>query len=100
MGETRLLRNSSVQKVIQSFLDGEDFAAIEIILSHAEAKDWVQMRTDPPRFRPQIFIGSWANPKSHPKAGEVRILRVMTGPDSVTRAIARQGKFLYCYPWI
>jgi len=92
--------NEFAKKQISDFLDGVTFAACVVELTKLETKDWVKMRSDPPRFQPKIFVGAWADPNSHPTPGELRILRIMTGPDKVTRAIARQGKFLYCYPWM
>ncbi len=94
------MNNNYIKKKIDDYLSGVDFAASEVKLSSAESKEWVRMRSNPWRFHPQIFIGTWADPNSHPSAGEIRILRIMTGPDEVTRAIARQGKHLYCYPWL
>jgi hypothetical protein len=94
------MANQHVKDEIKKFLLGQDFASSEINLTKSEAKDWVRMRSNPWRFQPMIFIGTWADPNSHPAPGEIRILRIMTGPDQVTRAIARQGKYLYCYPWM
>jgi hypothetical protein len=94
------MANEYVKKQIEDFLEGKVFAASEITLSKADAKQWVKMRSNPARFQPQIFLGTWADPNSHPTAETIRLLRVMTGPDEVTRAIARQGKHLYCYPWM
>jgi hypothetical protein len=93
-------KNKLAIGLIASHLAGGDFTASEVKLTEAETEDWVRMRSNPPRFQPQIFVGSWANPNAHPSAGEIRVLRVLTGPDAVTRVIARQGKHLYCYPWM
>jgi len=94
------MTNEYVKKQIQDFHVGVDFAASETKLTKAETRDWVRMRSNPWRFQPQIFIGTWADPDSHPSPGEIRILRVIKGPDEITRAIARQGKHLYCFPWM
>lgn len=94
------MTNQYVKKQIEDFLAGLDFTATEVNLTKLETTDWVRMRLNPWRFQPKIFIGTWANPNSHPSPGEIRILRVMTGPDQITRAIARQGKHLFCYPWM
>ena len=94
------MANLHAKKQIEDFLSGVAFAAIEINLTKIETRDWVRMRSNPRRFQPQIFIGTWADPNSHPSPGEIRILRVMTGPDHITRAVARQGKNLFCYPWM
>lgn len=94
------MSNEYAKKQIADFLSGITFAATEVKLSPLETKEWVRMRSNPWRFQPRIFIGTWADPNSHPIPSEIRLLRVMTGPDMVTRAIARQGKHLYCYPWM
>jgi hypothetical protein len=94
------MKNIYIQKQIEDFLDGADFSTSELKLTTEETNDWVRMRSNPWRFHPQIFIGTWADPKSHPSTEPIRILRIMTGPDEITRAIARQGKHLYCYPWM
>ena len=93
-------RNQIVKKQIASFLAGEDFAAIEVHLGDVDVEEWVRMRSNPRQFQPQIFVGSWADPSFHPTPGEIRLLRIMTGPDRVTRAIARQGRNLFCFPWM
>ena len=92
--------NQVAKDLIDAHLDGEDFAATELVLSSVEVAEWVRLRTDPRRFTPSIFVGSWADAEAHPDAGDLRILRVMTGYDQVTRAIARQGRYLYAYPWM
>ena len=94
------MANEHVKKQIEDFLAGKVFAASEITLTKADTKQWVKMRSNPWRFQPQVFIGTWADPNSHPATEPIRLLRVMTGPDEITRAIARQGKHLYCYPWM
>lgn len=96
----RRTTNQVAKGLIVAHLNGEDFAATELDLSPTEAAEWVRLRTDPRRFAPSIFVGSWADATMHPEAGDLRIVRVMTGPDRVTRAIARQGKYLYAFPWM
>lgn len=91
--------NQVAKGLIEGFLAGDDFALTETVLSADEVAEWVLLRIDPKRFTPSIFLGSWANPAAHPEPTDIRILRVMTGPDEVTRSIARQGKYLYVYPW-
>lgn len=92
--------NEVAEGLIAAHLNGEDFAATEFVLAATEVDEWVRLRTDPRRFAPSIFVGSWADANAHPEVGDLRIVRVMTGPDRVTRAIARQGKYLYAYPWM
>jgi len=96
----RPMLNQVARNLITEHLEGKDFAATEVDVSAVEVDEWVRLRIDPPRFAPSIFVGSWAHATKHPTVGEIRIVRVMTGPDGVTRAIARQGKFLYAYPWM
>jgi hypothetical protein len=96
----RPANNHVAQRLIGGFLNGEDFSLTETVLSELEVADWVQLRTDPKRFTPAIFVGSWAKPTAHPDPSEIRILRVMTGHDGITRSIARQGQYLYAYPWM
>lgn len=92
--------NSVAKSLIRQWLKDESFSLTEVELRSDEVDAWVQLRNDPRRFQPSIFLGAWADPQSHPQPDEIRILRVMTGPDRVTRAIARQGKYLYAFPWM
>jgi hypothetical protein len=36
----------------------------------------------------------------HPAPGPIRIVRVITGLDGISRAIGRQGAQIYASPWI
>jgi hypothetical protein len=91
------MNNEDARKAIRDFRKTGDLRAIETSVSVEEAQDWVRMRLNPRRFAASIFVGSWGDPSKHPVEGDLRILRVITGPDGVTRAIARQGKHLYCF---
>jgi len=44
--------------------------------------------------------GDWALGSVHPAPGPIRIIRVITGLDGVSRAIGRQGAQIYASPWI
>ena len=77
----------------------EPFVVEWLELTDAETDMFVRLRWDPPHFSPDLFFGKWAHVDKHPDAGELRIVRVLTGYDGVTRAIGRQGKFLYAYPY-
>jgi hypothetical protein len=90
----------SLQDLINEYAESGRFGAAELVLDKDAAGLFVRMRRDPRRFLPDIFQGDWADPETHPRPGKVRVLRVMQGADSVIRVIARQGKFLYAYPWI
>ena len=92
--------NALAAGLIKTWLKTGDFSLTEVSLERNEVNEWVRILRDPNRFQPSLFSGEWAVRNSHPTVGEIRILRVMTGTDAVTRAIARQGKYLYAYPWL
>lgn len=91
---------AAAQSLISEYLESGDYHAEETFIDGDECLDWVKMRNDPRRFHPGLFVGAWAEPEVHPEVGPIRILRIMTGPDRVTRAIARQGKNLFVFPWL
>jgi hypothetical protein len=79
---------------------GEPFRVAELLLDPEGAGRFVQFRFNPPRFTPKIFDGDWALGNVHPEPGPIRIVRVITGLDGVSRAIGRQGAQIYASPWI
>jgi hypothetical protein len=79
---------------------GEPFRVAELVLDPDLAARFVQFRSNPPRFTPKIFDGNWALSSAHPQPGPIRIVRVITGSDGVSRAIGRQGAQIYASPWI
>jgi hypothetical protein len=79
---------------------GEPFRVAELILDQDCAGRFVQFRANPQRFTPKIFDGDWALGNAHPEPGPIRIVRVITGLDGVSRAIGRQGPQIYACPWI
>jgi hypothetical protein len=79
---------------------GEPFRVEELVLDPDGAGRFVQFRSNPPRFTPKIFDGDWALGSAHPEPGAIRIVRVITGLDGVSRAIGRQGAQIYASPWI
>jgi hypothetical protein len=79
---------------------GEPFRVAELVLDPGLAARFVQFRSNPPRFTPKIFDGDWALSSAHPRPGPIRIVRVITGTDGVSRAIGRQGAQIYASPWI
>lgn len=91
--------NEIVDGLIRRWLKNGEFSLTELQIQSGEVSEWVRILRDPNRFQPSLFSGEWAVRSSHPAPGEFRILRIMTGIDGVTRAIARQGKYLYAYPW-
>lgn len=60
---------------------------------------WVRFKIDPKRFNPTIFDGEWALTQQHPSVGSIRVIKAITGNDGISRLIARQGSFIYAYPW-
>ena len=89
-----------VLSLISAHLGGSPFTAQEIPIAEGEADAWVRVKVNPQRFLPKIFDGNWAYPDQHPKIGIIRVLRVMTGSDEITRVIGRQGDKIYASPWI
>lgn len=79
--------NGLAPKPFESIVDGED---LEL---------WVRLRIDPKRFAPAIFDGDWAHTQQHPGPGKIRIIKAITGNDGISRLIARQGIYVYAYPW-
>lgn len=60
---------------------------------------WVRFKIDPKRFATTIFDGEWALTKQHPSPGPIRVIKAITGSDGISRLIARQGAYIYAYPW-
>jgi hypothetical protein len=73
---------------------------VELSLDADLAIRFVRFRSNPPRFTRKIFDGDWAITSIHPQPGVIRIVRVITGFDGVSRAIGRQGQQIYASPWI
>ena len=84
--------NQVAKDLIDAHLDGEDFMPRNSII--VEVAEWVP--NGPRRFLLDIGSGNVEGTR----CCDLRILRVMTGYDQVTRAIARQGGYLYAYPWM
>jgi hypothetical protein len=78
---------------------GKPFKATEVSIPQDECASWVKFRIEPQRFLPANFDGDWANTKLHPIEGKIRVIRIVTGNDSVSRVIGRQGSSLFAYPW-
>ncbi len=94
------MSKKAVQSLISDHEAGRPFTAHEMQLDDTNLGIWVRFKTDPQRFLPQIFDGDWAHTQQHPESGVIRVVRVMTGTDGVTRAIARQGNKIYASPWL
>ena len=94
------MSEKSLIDLIEAHDKGLPFTAHDFNVT-AESKDlWVKFISNPQRFLPAIFDGEWAFPKKHPENGPLRIVRIITGNDGVSRVIGRQAAGLYAYPWI
>jgi hypothetical protein len=90
---------NKIDAILDGHEQGKSFAAEEIILDADECRNWVRFKVEPSRFLPKIFDGEWANINQHPEPGKIRLLRVITGNDGISRIIARQGNKLFANPW-
>ena len=86
--------------LIKDHQEGKAFTAEGITLLETDLKFWVRFKVEPQRFLPKIFEGDWAFTQKNPEIGPIRIVRIITGTDGISRVIARQGKYIYAYPWI
>jgi hypothetical protein len=87
-----------LSQIIKDYQDRNHFRVLNLQVSDVDRSLWVQILVDPEAFRKKMFDGVWADPKKHPDPGLIRILRVITGNDGVTRVIGRQENYLYAYP--
>jgi hypothetical protein len=94
------MTKSAIDSLISDHEEGRPFTAHELNLTSQECEVWVRFVTNPQRFLPKIFDGHWAHIQQHPSVGPIRVLRVMTGTDGISRVIARQGINLYATPWM
>lgn len=85
--------------ILLDFEKGKSPTPGEIQIQEQNSEIWVRFKIDPKRFSSSIFDGEWAFTQHHPIVGSMRILRVIKGTDGIPRIIARQGKFVYAYPW-
>lgn len=90
----------AVQVLIADHEAGKPFTVHELSVGQNDREIWVRFKTNPQRFLPRIFEGNWAHTNQHPAEGSLRVLRVITGTDGITRVIARQGKNLFASPWL
>jgi hypothetical protein len=75
------------------------FSVVNLEVNTSSSDIWVKIRFDPEAFTKAMFDGNWADPNKHPEIGSIKVLRVMTGHDGISRVIARQGDSLFAYPW-
>lgn len=94
------MSKSAVQVLIANHKAGKPFTAHELPTGDNDREIWVRFKINPQRFLPGIFEGDWAHTKQHPVEGTLRVVRVMTGTDGITRVIARQGNNLFASPWL
>lgn len=85
--------------LIDSIEKGNGFSATEIEIPADEVRFWVRIVGNPIRFVPAVFVGNWADETKHPSSGKHRVISIVECED-VTRAVIREGKFLFAYPWI
>ncbi len=90
---------SGLNSLIKDHELGRPFKAAEILIRDEDCPSWVKFRIEPQRFLPSNFDGDWANTKIHPIGGKMRLIRIVTGNDGVSRVIGRQGSSLFAYPW-
>ena len=90
---------AKLDKIIKDHEASLPFVAQGFDLEESDCGMWVQFISEPNRFTPKIFEGEWAFTQKHPVVGQIRVIRVMTGMDGISRAIARQGNKIYAYPW-
>ena len=93
------MEQANLNLIIAEFENGKAPVPQEIPTNLDNCEAWVRFKIDPKRFQPSIFEGDWAFTQQHPIPGSVRLVRAMTGTDGITRLIARQGKYVYAYPW-
>jgi hypothetical protein len=85
--------------MLEAFKGGKQPPPTDIELTEKEVAVFVRMKIDPKRFSPNIFDGEWALTNQHPTPGKVRVIKAITGNDEIPRLVARQGRFVYAYPW-
>jgi hypothetical protein len=90
----------TISQILKDFEATGKFAAQEMNLTEEMTLVWVQFKTDPQRFLPQIFDGNWARPERHPVPGNIKLLRIIKGKDGISRAIGRQSNNIFATPWI
>ena len=94
------MTKNMLNELINNHVNGHALVPLSFEISELELKMWVRLKTDPQRFLPSIFEGDWAILSKHPTAGNLRIIKSITATDGVTRLLARQGNYIYAYPWI
>ena len=95
----RRVSKSKTDQLIKGHENALPFSPQEFDVDDDDCNIWVRFKIEPQRFQPKIFDGEWAFTQQHPEPGKIRIVRMMTGTDGITRAIARQGSKMYAYPW-
>jgi hypothetical protein len=92
--------NRQVSQIRKDHEANLPFSVLILELGASDVAEWVRFRVDPQRFRPDIFEGDWAVTTDHPTPGDIRVVRVITGSDGISRAIGRQGSKIYASPWL
>lgn len=89
-----------IEDALANFEASEESRPLLLEIDDESRTQFVQLRTNPNKFIPRIFDGDWAETARHPDLGDARLLRVIRGTDNVARAIVRQGRSLFVYPFI
>jgi hypothetical protein len=93
------MSKTELDSIIKLHDEGKPFQPVELAITDEDCEIWVRFKTDPQRFLPKIFDGEWAHTHQHPKLGSIRVIKVITGNDEISRAIGRQGNQIFAYPW-
>ena len=93
------MSSAQVKKLISDFESTGKFTVQEVNLTPTEVGEWVEFVVDPKRFVPSIFEGNWARLDRHPRAGAIRLLRIVSGHDQISRVIGRQENRIFAFPW-
>ena len=90
----------TIDQIIARHERGEGFRVTNLKLDEFAAQEFVEFKVNPPRFLRRIFDGNWAYTDRHPLPGDIRIIRVITGTDGISRAIGRQAERIFATPWL
>jgi hypothetical protein len=94
-----LMFNEELDQKLSEYDQDGTFLPFEFKVTEETRSIWVRMKKDPVRFEPKIFDGEWAFNNLHPENGNLRVVRAIRGKDEISRVVARQGKYIYAYPW-
>jgi hypothetical protein len=85
-----------LDELLSRLAAGRAFISCTIDVDEATAATFLKMRRSPQRFTPSCFEGDWAEPDSHPPAGELRLVAAVRNDDGDhVHIVGRHGKSLY-----